>query len=695
ALVVLAAFVRVVARLRAPAAGQLVEVAVRPAVEAKAGLGFWRNLHTVLSGTGWSLGRPGHVAFEIESSAHGLGLRFWVSFGVSAHAVARAVSSAWPGAQCQVRDAEVWGLLSPVASVGELRLGAPPWLPLGTDHPVDPLRTILGALPTWDDTQRAIIQILVRPAAGRSCRMLHRSARSLETGRPMALLPRLLAAWRTTPARPVPHDPMRSADVRHAVAKASDLPAFEVAVRLGLSTSERGRRTRRQLRAGARELSAAFGVYAGRNHFVVRHRSRCRRRVERRVLGRGQVLGLSEVAALAHLPVDLPVPGLHQASATAVAPPMGVLGAIREDVKRAGRTTTMRRCDGSSPLSGVRVIGDSEAGPRRAVALSVESGRYHNHVVGATGSGKSTLLANLALADMAAGRGVVVIDPKGDLVEDLLARLPERALGRLVLIDPKETEAPPALNVLDGEPREVAVDHVVSVFARIFAAWRGPRTDDVLRSACATLRRLPGATLADIPVLLTDRRFRAPLVAALSERSGLKGFWDGYDALSPAGQAQVIGPIMNKLRAVLARRFARDLFGSARSSFDMKEVLSGGALLARLPKGILGEDTARLVGALLVASVWQAATGRADDPVRPDATVYIDECQNFLALPTAVDDVLAEARGYHLAVVLAHQHLDSCRRTCSRRPRRTPATRSTSRSPPRTHGCSPGTPSRT
>lgn len=303
------------------------------------------------------------------------------------------------------------------------------------------------------------------------------------------------------------------------------------------------------------------------------------------------------------------------------------------------------------------MIGDSEVGPRRAVALGAEDGRYHTHVVGATGSGKSTLLANLALADMAAGRGVVLVDPKGDLVDDLLARLPKRALDRLVLIDPKESEAPPALNVLAGEPAEVAVDHVVSVFARIFSAWWGPRTDDVLRSACATLRRLPGATLADAPLLLTDRRFRAPLVATVSERSGLKGFWDAYDALSAAGQAQVIGPIMNKLRAVLARRFARDLFGSATSSFDMKDVLSGGVLLARLPKGTLGEDTARLVGALLVASVWQAATGRADAPVRPDAALYIDECHNFLALPTAIDDVLAEARGYHLSVVLAHQHL--------------------------------------
>lgn len=181
----------------------------------------------------------------------------------------------------------------------------------------------------------------------------------------------------------------------------------------------------------------------------------------------------------------------------------------------------MQDSEGFGPLRGVRVIGDSEVGPRRALALGAEDGRHHTHVVGATGSGKSTLLANLALADMAAGRGVVLIDPKGDLADDLLARLPKRALDHLVLIDPKESEAPPALNVLAGEPAEVAVDHVVSVFARIFSAWWGPRTDDVLRSACATLRRLPGATLADAPLLLTDRRFRAPLVATVSERSGL------------------------------------------------------------------------------------------------------------------------------------------------------------------------------
>jgi energy-coupling factor transporter ATP-binding protein EcfA2 len=309
-----------------------------------------------------------------------------------------------------------------------------------------------------------------------------------------------------------------------------------------------------------------------------------------------------------------------------------------------------------------RVLGLAETGARRPVALGIESGRQHTHVLGATGSGKSTLLANLALSDAAAGRGVVLIDPKGDLVDDVLARLPEQALSRLVVIDPAETTAPPTLSVLDGADPEVAVDQVTGIFARIFSAWWGPRTDDVLRSALATLVRRPGATLADVPRLLTDAAWRAPLVAEVStpgriDAAGLSGFWAHFDSLSPAAQAQVIGPVMNKLRAVLGRRFARDLLGSARSSFDMGAVLDGGVLLVRLPKGALGEDTARLVGSLVVARAWQAATARAGSAHRPDAVIYVDECQNFMNLPGTLGDLLAEARGYHVGLALAHQHL--------------------------------------
>lgn len=308
-------------------------------------------------------------------------------------------------------------------------------------------------------------------------------------------------------------------------------------------------------------------------------------------------------------------------------------------------------------------LGDSDTGPRRGVGLAVADARHHLHVVGATGTGKSTLLTNLILADAKAGRGLAVLDPKGDLITDLLARLPADVGDRLVLIDPTETVAPPSWNVLDthGRDPDLVVDQIVGVFARLYAAYWGPRTDDVFRSACLTLLATPGeaVTLADIPRLLADANYRAVRVRGLHDPAGLGGFWTWYDQLSDAGRAQVIGPVMNKLRAVLSRRFAADLLGSAASTFTLSDILDGGILLARLPKGLVGEDTTRLVGSLLLSGLWQAATARADveEARRLDTAIYVDECHNFLHLPGSLDDVLAEARGYHLSLTLAHQHL--------------------------------------
>ena len=325
ALVAAWALFRTVARLRPPAAGQLVEVSLPASVEPKGALAFWRNLHPVLAGRRRLLHPPRHVAFEIEASDDGICLRLWTPVGVAAPAVSRAVGSAWPGAQCRVRDASGPLLPGPLVSCRELRLGGPAWLPLGTDHGVDPLRAVLGALYVDAVGEHAVVQVLARPARHRRAAVIGRAARSLPAGRPIAAIPRLLAAWRTTPPAPMRPDPMRSADARHALDKATDLPAFEVVVRLGVSGHDHGHAARRRLRARVHELTAAFGVYVGRNHFVPHRRHGCRRHLDGRAMGRGQVLGLSELAALAHLPHDEMVPGLAYAAAAAVAPPPGVV----------------------------------------------------------------------------------------------------------------------------------------------------------------------------------------------------------------------------------------------------------------------------------------------------------------------------------------------------------------------------------
>ncbi|MBF6066063.1 type IV secretion system DNA-binding domain-containing protein [Nocardia terpenica] len=299
------------------------------------------------------------------------------------------------------------------------------------------------------------------------------------------------------------------------------------------------------------------------------------------------------------------------------------------------------------------------------IGLSVEGARHHVHVPGATGTGKSTWLANLALAEAATGRGLAVIDPQGDLAAGVLDRLPASAGARLVILDPAERDAPPAWNVFappgidDLEGREFAAEMVIGTFRKVYAQWWGPRMDEVFRAACLTLARRPGSTLADVVAILTRPGFGRAITARYGEPGGFEGFWDDYDTLTPAQRQQSYGPVISRLRAVLSHRFARDLLTAPATTIDLTQILDGGILIARLPKGEIGDHGCQLVGSLLLSGLWSAATHRATVPPvrRRDATIIVDECHNFLHLPIGVDTVLAEARGYRVSLVLAHQHL--------------------------------------
>jgi len=622
---------------RTRAGGHLVSVAPGPEVDPSGPEALWHALHGVLRRTWWGAlgGRP-HVGFELSWQAGRLGIGIWVPAGVPAARVAAAVQSAWPRASTEVSPATAPLPAGAALAAGELRLAEPEWFAVRTEHAADPYRMLLGALGSIGSEEAAVVQVLARPAAAHRYRRARKAATAMRTGRSMNILVRYIDFWLT---KGIPHptglsgDPTRTADIRAITEKCASV-GFEAVVRYGVASAHAGRGTRRQLRSQAQGIVAAFALYDGHNRFTRRRLPRAARALAGRRLGRGDLFTVAELAALAHLPTDRAVTGLSRAGAHAVAPPPEVGGMGK-------------------------LLGRAEVGDRRPVALGVADARQHLHVLGATGSGKSTLITNLVLGDVAAGRGVVVCDPKGDLVTDILDRLPDRAVGRVVVLDPDDAAAPPAMNVLDAPDPYLAVDHLVGIFHRLFEAYWGPRTDDVLRVAALTALRQPGATLADIPRLLTEPGYRTACTHGLTDPS-LKGFWDGYQKLSPAGQAAMVGPVLNKLRVVLTRPFVAAVLGSSTSSFDLgADVLDGGLLLARLPKGTLGEDSARLLGSFVVAKVWQTVTARAraGQYARVDAALYLDEAQNFLTLPGSIGDMLAEARGYRLSVVAAHKHL--------------------------------------
>ncbi|GLY97459.1 type IV secretory system conjugative DNA transfer family protein [Actinoplanes sp. NBRC 103695] len=317
-----------------------------------------------------------------------------------------------------------------------------------------------------------------------------------------------------------------------------------------------------------------------------------------------------------------------------------------------------------------KVIGVANSGPVVRVGISLQDCRHHLHVCGPTGTGKTSLLLRMILDDVQAGRGVAAFDPaKGDLIRDLLDVLPSDCGDRLVIVDPDERKAPPAINLLDpevhgGTAHDVAAA-VTSVMSKVWSRWWGHRTADICYHGLLTLAYLPGSTLAQLPRLLSDAKWRAGRVRAVVNSLGawegntLGEFWEGFDGL-PAGQrAGLVAPLLSRLRLVLAHPLANGLFGVPSTTFRFADILDGGVLLARLPKGVIGEDGARLVGSLLLAGLWQATAARARIPEndRLDASIVLDECHNFLHLPIGIDDALAEARGLHTSFVLAHQYL--------------------------------------
>jgi energy-coupling factor transporter ATP-binding protein EcfA2 len=299
----------------------------------------------------------------------------------------------------------------------------------------------------------------------------------------------------------------------------------------------------------------------------------------------------------------------------------------------------------------------------RRVALRPEDARYHTHVVGPTGSGKSTLLENMALASVLARRAVVFLDIKGDSVYRLLRRIPREHWERVVLLDPALSERVVGLNVLElaeASRRDLVADQVVAIFRRLFAQYWKDRSDDVMRSAVLTLLHHPGTTLVDVPGLLLDKRLQARWTRGLNDPVGLEPFWREFRALSEAEQLSRVGPVLARLRSILLRPAVRNILGQSKSTIDLEHILNaGGVLLVNLAKGVLGEETARLMGSLLVVQLWQASLRRArvPEPERPDALVILDEFPNYVHQAGLLAEGLVEARGYHVGWVLAHQYM--------------------------------------
>ena len=289
------------------------------------------------------------------------------------------------------------------------------------------------------------------------------------------------------------------------------------------------------------------------------------------------------------------------------------------------------------------------------VSIDVESRFAHTWVLGGSGTGKSTLLANLVLHDLEAGHGLAVFDVHGDLIDDILARVPARRRDDVILFDPGDTEYPIGFNILRAnselEATVLGAD-LVSIFRRLSTSWGDTMTTVLSEAILAMLHHPEGGTLVHLRRFLVEDAFRASWLASIPDPDVRYFFEHEYKVIG----SRSLGPLLTRLDAFLRMRVMRNIVGVRKPALDLGSVMnSGKVFLARLPKGEIGEANAVLLGSLLLAKLTEQALMRQALP-REDRLpffVYVDEAQHF-AVPS-VESLATEGRKYRVGLVLAHQ----------------------------------------
>jgi len=299
---------------------------------------------------------------------------------------------------------------------------------------------------------------------------------------------------------------------------------------------------------------------------------------------------------------------------------------------------------------------------RKRFGIREKNRRGHMYIVGKTGTGKSTLIENMVISDIKKGKGLCLIDPHGDLAKDVLDFVPKRRIKDIIYFNPKDLEYPVSFNPLEKvspDKHHLVAQGVISCFKKIWPDFWGPRLEHILRYSLLTLLEIPGATLLDIPRLLTDKEYRKAILPKIKNQQ-IKEFWlFEFEKYSAWLRQEAISPILNKIGAFLANIPTRNILGQKKNTFSLREVMDEGKILiCNLSKGEIGEDASSLLGAMMVTKLQLAALSRTNLPEkkRRPFYLYVDEIHNFLTLSFA--DILSEARKYGLNLILAHQYIE-------------------------------------
>ncbi len=365
-------------------------------------------------------------------------------------------------------------------------------------------------------------------------------------------------------------------------------------------------------------------------------------RFNRRLLVGGYLLSTRELATLFHLPNEDEVPNLVHVLSTKQAPPKEL------------------PTDLSDP--GICFFGQTNFRSERvAFGIYRTDRRRHLYVVGKSGSGKSKLLELLIKNDIDTGQGIGVLDPHGDLVDNILTLIPKNRIKDVVIFDPSDLKFPASFNPLEQVPEELKMRVTIGfieIFKKLFGTNWSPRLEHVLRYTTLALLDTPGTTVLSILKMLSDKNYRQMIVRNIQDNV-VKNFWvNEFAGWSEKFDNEAITPLLNKVGQFVATNMIRNIVGQPKNLFHFREIMDGRKiLLMKISKGILGEENAALLGAIVVTKIYQAAMARADtaEDKRIDYYLYVDEFHNFAT--NMFDEILSESRKYRLNLTLANQFL--------------------------------------
>lgn len=576
------------------------------------------------------------IAFEIVGRK--ADIRFYMSCPTSLiDLIEKIIYSYYPNADIErVDEPNIFSENGKVAYAAMVTKAQEIYMPLKNykDMPTDSLANLTSALSKMGDDEGAMIQFLVRPAdsswkkAGKS----------------------YVASTKKNEANPEKATFKSDPKALERIDEKCSRPGFETIIRIVVSSP-----SQEIANAHLRNIKSAFAQFASDQNSLTKVR----------ILFKGgfmmnfiykffpimefpftkviSVLSSEELATLFHFPnKTVETPHIVWLKAKT--------GPVHADV----------------PISGGTLMGQAyHRGVKRPVHIHLKDRMRHTYIIGKTGTGKSELLIEMIKQDIRAGRGVCVIDPHGDLIDDTLKFIPPERAEDVIYFDPADTARPMGLNLLEAQTEEqkhFITGAIINLMYKLYDPQRtgiiGPRFEHAVRNAMLTIMSDEGSTFIEIVRVMTDQKFVQELLPKVTDPI-IRRYWtDQIAQTSDFHKSEVLDYIVSKFGRFVTNKMMRNIIGQSKSSFDFRDIMDNGKiLLVNLSKGKLGEENSTFLGLLIVPKILAAAMSRVDVPQeqRRDFFLYVDEFQNFATPDFAV--ILSEARKYKLALTVANQFI--------------------------------------